>query len=163
MKNITLFLAFIGMMALQSCEVTEVYEDGPRTQVFEVTTSFGAVNNYSRIIDFDSPIGSFDSVLVYHLYDVVNGDDVWRLMPQTYYLDNGRELDYNFDYTRFNVNVFLDSNFNLNTLSNDWTINQTFKIVIIPDGFADNVNKNDINAVLSALKVQQSAVKKISL
>ncbi|MBB1193696.1 hypothetical protein DNC80_08455 [Flavobacterium sp. SOK18b] len=163
MKNITLFLAFIGMMTLQSCEVTEVYEDGPRTEVFEVTTSFGPGNGYSKIVDFDPPIGSFDSVLVYHLFDVVNGQDIWRLMPQTYYLDNGRELDYNFDYTRFNVNLFLTANFSLNTLSPDWTQNQTFKIVIVPDGFAKTVNKNDINAVMSALKVQQSDVKKITL
>ena len=49
MKKITLLLAFIGMMTLQSCEVTEVYDtpvsNAPRTEVFEVTTSFSASNN----------------------------------------------------------------------------------------------------------------------
>ena len=52
MKNITLILAFIGMMTLQSCEVTEVYETvdkSPRTEVFEVTTSFNSNNNYSKL------------------------------------------------------------------------------------------------------------------
>lgn len=53
MKNITLILAFIGMMTLQSCEVTEVYETvdkSPRTEVFEVTTSFNSNNNYSKLV-----------------------------------------------------------------------------------------------------------------
>jgi hypothetical protein len=27
-------------------------------------------------------------------------------MPQTYYFSDGGELDFNFDYTRFNVNIF---------------------------------------------------------
>jgi hypothetical protein len=165
MKNITLFLAFIGMMTLQSCEVTEIYEDTnvPRTEVFEKTTSFNSLNNYGIKVVFDPPIYSSDSVLVYHLYDVVNGQDVWKLMPQTYYFNDGGELDFNFDYTRSYVNIYLTANFRLNTLSPDWTQNQTFKIVIIPDGFAKTVNKNDINAVMSALKVSQSDIKKINL
>ncbi|MFN7099010.1 MAG: hypothetical protein ACK4M4_01385 [Flavobacterium sp.] len=165
MKKITLLLVFIGMMTMQSCEVTEIYEEdnSPRTEVFEVTTSFNSFNNYSREIIFDSPLRSGDSVLVYHLFDVVNGQDIWRLMPQTYFFSGGGELDYNFDFTRLDVNLFLEANFSLNNLSSDWTQNQTFKIVIIPDGFATTINKNNINAVLSALKVSQADVKKINL
>ncbi len=165
MKKITLLLVFIGMMTMQSCEVTEIYEEdnSPRTEVFEVNTSFDRLNNYERRVIFDSPIYSSDNVLVYHLYDVVNGQDVWKLMPQTYYFSGGDELDFNFDYTRSYVDIYLTANFNLNTLSFDWTQNQTFKIVIIPDGFATTINKNNINAVLSALKVSQADVKKINL
>ena len=73
MKRITLLLAFIGMMILQSCEVTEVYEttnNAPRTEVFEVTTSVSSSNSYSSLVVFDPPLYSNDSVLLYHLYDV---------------------------------------------------------------------------------------------
>ena len=166
MKKITLFLVFIGMMALQSCEVTEVYDDvdnGPRNEVFEVTTSFNSNNNYSRLVVFDPPIYSSDSVLVYHLYDTVNGQDVWKLMPQTYYFNDGGALDFNFDYSRFNVNIYLSANFNLNTLPASWTQDQTFRIVVIPDGFAKTINKNNIDSVMSALKVDGSGIKKINL
>lgn len=165
MKKITLLLVFIGMITLTSCEVTEIYDetDVPRTEVFEVNTSFNRLNNYERRVIFDPPIYSSDSVLVYHLYDVVNGQDVWKLMPQTYYFSGGDELDFNFDYTRSYVDIYLSANFDLNSLSPDWTQNQTFKIVIIPDGFATTINKNNINAVLSALKVSQADVKKINL
>jgi hypothetical protein len=163
MKKITLFLVFIGMMALQSCEVTEVYDDAPRNEVFEVTTSFNSNNNYSSLVTFDPPIYSTDSVLVYHLYDTVNGQDVWKLMPQTYYFSDGGELDFNFDYSRFNVNIFLSANFSLTTVPSSWTQNQTFRIVVVPDGFAATVNKNNIDSVLSALHVNQGEIKKIDL
>ena len=166
MKRITLLLAFIGMMTLQSCEVTEVYEttnNAPRTEVFEVTTSFTSSNKYSSLVVFDPPLYPSDSVLLYHLYDVVNGQDVWKLMPQTYYFSDNGALDFNFDYTKFNAKIFLSANFNLNTLAASWTKNQTFRVVIIPDGFAKNVNKNNIDAVMSALKVTKGEVKKINL
>ena len=163
MKKITLFLVFIGMMTLQSCEVTEVYDDAPRNEVFEVTTSFNSNNNYSRLVVFDPPIYSSDSVLVYHLYDTVNGEDVWKLMPQTYYFSDGGELDFNFDYTRYNVNIFLSANFSLGTLPSSWTQDQTFRIAIIPANFATTVNKNNIDAVMSALKVNKSEIQKIDL
>ena len=166
MKKITLFLVFIGMMALQSCEVTEVYDTtdiGPRTEVFEVTTSFNSNNNYSSLVEFNPPIYSSDSVLVYHLYDTVNGQDIWKLMPQTYYFNDGGALDFNSVYSRLNVNIFLSANFSLNTLSSSWTQNQTFRIVILPDGFAKTINKNNIDSVMSALKVDKSEVKKIDL
>ncbi|RDI53778.1 hypothetical protein [Flavobacterium glaciei] len=166
MKKITLLLVFIGMMTLQSCEVTEIndtMDNDTISEVFEVTTSFNPNNNYSRLVAFNPPIFSSDVVLVYHLYDTVNGEDVWRLMPQTYYFSDGGELDYNFDYTRNNVNIFLSANFSLNTLSSSWTQNQTFRIVIIPANFASTVNKNSIDAVMSALNVNKSEIHKINL
>ncbi len=135
----------------------------PRTEVFELTTSFSSSNNYSSLVVFDPPLYSRDSVLLYHLYDVVNGQDVWKLMPQTYYFSDNGALDFNFDYTKFNEKIFLSANFNLNTLDASWTKNQTFRVVIIPDGFAKSVNKNNIDAVMSALKVNSGAIKKIDL
>lgn len=162
MKKITLLLVFIGMMTLQSCEVTPV-ETAPRTEVFEVTTSFNSNNNYSSLVEFNPPIYSSDVVLVYHLYDTVNGQDIWKLMPQTYYFSDGGELDFNFDFTRFNVNIFLSANFSLNTVPSSWTQSQTFRIVIIPASFATTVNKNNINAVLFALNVNNTEIQKINL
>lgn len=167
MKKITLFLVFIGMMTLQSCEVTEVYDapivNTPRTEVFEVTTSFSSSNNFSSLVVFDPPIFNSDSVLIYHLYDVVNGQDVWKLMPQTYYFNDGGSLNYNFDYTKFDAKIYLSANFNLKTLDASWTKNQTFRIVIVPNGYAKTMNKNDINSVLSALNVSKGEIKKIDM
>jgi hypothetical protein len=50
----------------------------------------------------------------------VNGQDVWRPMPQTYYIDNGGAIDYNFDFTRNDVKIFMEQIF-LNTVPSSWT------------------------------------------
>jgi hypothetical protein len=177
MKKITLLFAFIGMITLQSCTVNEVQNREPLppdsdtiSEVIEVTTSFTSGNSYSKIIPIYPPMVASDMVLVYHLYDVVNGADVWRQMPQTYYLSAGGMLNYNFDFTRNDVNLFLEANFNLNTLSPTWTQGQTFRIVIVPGYFSNKSasvkNKNqvdlkDYNAVIKAYGIDESNIKKI--
>jgi len=168
-KKITLVLAFIAMIGLQSCTVNEGREDfvdnDTISEVLEVTTSFSQSNNYSRLVTINPPIFASDMILVYHLSDVAGGTDVWRLMPQAYYFDNGGELNYNFDFTRFDVSLFLDANFNLNNLAPTWTQNQTFRIVIIPGYFSGKrsnaVNFNDYNATLKAYNIDPTQIRKI--
>ena len=99
MKRILLMLAILGTFAFQGCTVKDQTQVNNLAEVFEVTTSFSAANNYSRIITLNPPIYSSDMVLVYRLSDVVNGEDVWRTLPQAVYLPQG-ELDYNFDFTK---------------------------------------------------------------
>ena len=170
MKKITFFLAFIGMIILNSCTVNDTppaqiqqVNNTYLSEVFEVTTSFGPNNNFTRLVTFTPPIYNADTVLVYHLYDVVNGSDVWRLMPQTYYFDNGVELDYNYDFTKYDVNLFLDSNDNLNNFSSSWTQNQTFRLVVVPGSFKMS-NKNaysDYNATIEMLGYKDTKIKKL--
>lgn len=168
MRKITLVLAFIGMITLNSCTVNEVdntsqYDNDTIAEVFEVTTSFGLSNNYSRLVTFNPPIYSSDMVLVYHLYDVINGADVWRIMPQTYYFDNGAELDYNFDFTKYDVNLFLDSNVSLNSFTSGWTQNQTFRLVVVPGAFTNrmSVDYSDYNKTIEMLGYKDSKIKKL--
>jgi hypothetical protein len=168
MKKIILLFAIIGMIAMQSCTVNETSrqpDNDTISEVFEVTRDFSTANSFSTLVSFRTSIYSSDMVLVYHLYDVVNGTDVWRLMPQTYYFTNGDELDYNFDFTRNDVNIFLDANFPLTTLSSAWTQNQTFRVVIIPGFFSNKVSSQvdflDYNAVIKTLKIKEAAIKKI--
>ena len=167
MKKITLILAFIGMILLQSCTVNENddIDNDTISEVFERTRSFNASNNYSTTISLGTPIYSSDMILVYHLYDVDGGNDVWRLMPQTYYFSNGDELDYNFYFTINEVNIFLDANFPLSSLSSVWTQNQTFRIVIIPgylsNRMANPVDFNDYNAVIEYYNINDKNVDEI--
>lgn len=168
MKKITLLLVFIGMITLQSCTINEEQDNvdyDTISEVFEVTRSFNTGNNFSTFVDLGTPIYSSDMILVYHLYDVVGGEDVWRLMPQTYYFNDGGELDYNFDFTRNDVSIFLDANFPLIDLSSAWTQNQTFRIVIIPGYFsnrsAQQIDFNDYDAVLQAYGINPASIKRI--
>ena len=166
MKKITLLIAFIGMITLQSCTVNEVedqIDNDTISEVFEVTRSFNTGNGFSTFVDLGTPIFASDMILVYHLNDVIGGQDVWRLMPQTYYFSDGGELDYNFDFTQTDVNIFLDANFPLTNLDFSWSQNQTFRIVIIP-GFLSNrsliqVNFNDFDAVMRMKNLTVSDIK----
>jgi hypothetical protein len=44
-------------------------------------------------------------------------------------------IDYNFDFTRTDVKIFMGANFDLNTAPSSWTQNQTFRIVIVQQDF----------------------------
>ncbi len=164
MKRILLMLAFVGTFAFQGCTVKDEIQVNNLAEVFEVTTSFSAANNYSRIITLNPPIYSSDMVLVYRLFDVINGEDVWRTLPQTVYLLQG-ELDYNFDFTRNDINIFLDSDFDLTTLGSTWTQSQVFRVVIIP-GYLSNRNSSTIdfsnyNEVVKRYNITESQIKTI--
>lgn len=164
MKRILLMLAIVGTFAFQGCTVKDQTQVNNLAEVFEVTTSFSAANSYSRIITLNPPIYSSDMVLVYRLFDVVNGEDVWRTLPQAVYLPQG-ELDYNFDFTRNDVNIFLDSDFDLTTLSSSWTQSQVFRVVIIPGYFsnknASSVDFSNYDEVVKRYNLTESQIKTI--
>ncbi|MDA8978169.1 collagen-like protein, partial [bacterium] len=81
----------------------------------------------------------------YLLEEVVDGSiDVWSQLPQTYFLNQGTLL-YTFDHTYIDVNIFLDANFNLNTLGTEYTDNQIFRIAILPAEYANsNLGMNEL-------------------
>ena len=157
-------LAIVGTFAFQGCTVKDQTQVNNLAEVFEVTTSFSAANSYSRIITLNPPIYSSDMVLVYRSFDVINNQNVWRQLPQTVYIAQG-ELDYNFDFTRNDINLFLDSNFDLATLGAAYSQNQLFRVVIIPGYFSNKSNKevnfNDYNSVVRAFNIKESQVKTI--
>jgi hypothetical protein len=163
MKNTLLLFSLVGIFLLQGCEGPQ----GPpgysvEAEVFEVTRSFGINNNFSSLIALNPPILESDVVLVYLLWDVDGGTPIWRLMPQTVQLNEG-DLQYNFDFTRFDVNLFLSSaDFPLTILGSQWTQNQTFRIVLIPGYFGSSrIDYSDYNEVMNMLgKSEADVVKK---
>lgn len=167
MKKIILLLAVVLTAGLQSCMGPEGIpgQDGQNgysaeAEVFEVTTTFSAANNFSRLVPLTPAILSSDMVLVYRLYGTDGGDDVWRLIPQTVYLAQG-EFDYNYDFTKNDISIFLDSDFDMNTLTAEWVQNQTFRIVIIPGYFSKGqaVDMNDYDAVIKAYHINEQNIK----
>lgn len=172
MKKITLILAFIGMISLTSCTVEETrvsnngYDSDTISEIWEFNKDFYAGNGFSVFLDFPHQTYASDMVLVYHLYDVVNGSDVWRLMPQTYYFNGGGELNYNFDFTTYDANIFLEANFDLNALDPSWTQNQIFRVVVIPGYFGNKmatpVDFNDYKAVTNYYDIKEKDIVKIS-
>lgn len=167
MKKITLLVAFIGMISLQSCTVNDNNDDidyDTISEVFEVTRSFNSSNGYSSLISFPHTIYPSDMILSYRLDDVVNGNDVWKLMPQTFYFNDGTlDFRYDFDFTQYDINIFMEG-FDLASVSTNYRNNQVFRIVIIPAAFINKsaINYEDYNAVIRTLKIDESKILKIN-
>lgn len=139
-------------------------------QVVDIEGTFTLDNDYSIFYEFPQSIEVFESdvVLVYMLWDVTedsNGElvDIWRLMPQTRILDQGL-LQYNFDYTFFDVNIFLESDFDLSTLQAGDTDNQVFRIAILPaESTTGKLDTSNINSVMAHLGVTEESIQKVTL
>ena len=140
-------------------------------QVIDIEGTFAPANEYSIFFEFPQTVEVFetDVVLVYLLWDQTedsNGDpvDIWRLLPQTRILDQGL-LQYNYDFTFFDVNIFLESDFDLGTLQPGDTDNQVFRIAVLPAeaNQTAKLDTSNINSVMSALGASESDVQKINL
>ena len=171
MKKFTLIL-FIAITAIfSSCEGPMGLpgndgEDGGimLASIFEIQDNFTSSNDYKLYFEFpnDFEIYNTDIVLVYILWDNVNGLDIWRLMPQTTVLHNG-VIQYNFDYTVADVQVYLDFTIPENDLTPADTDNQVFRIAVVPADFTakKSVDINDFNSILHAPELKLNMIEDV--
>jgi hypothetical protein len=167
MKKIIALLAVVGLFTLQGCTTSGSFEIDPipvtTSEVFEVTTSFNSNNNYSKLVTFNPRIYSSDTVLVYRLTGSSGGTDVWKLLPETHFFADGTlDFGYDFDYTNYDVRIYMVGS-NLQTVADQYRFNQVIRIVIVPSAFAKSIDKNNIDAVMSTLKLNESQIQKINL
>ena len=167
MKRITLLIAFIGMITLQGCSVNEspqnVVDNDTISEVFEFSNVDFVPNDYSVILDYPHDIYASDMVLVYRLSGVFQGEDIWKLQPESFFFDDGTlDFQYGFNFTRFDTEVYMEG-FDLVTVSDSYRLNQIFRVVIIPGYFGNKstLNYKDYNAVMKALNIDESKVQKI--
>jgi hypothetical protein len=136
-------------------------------QVLDIEGSFTFENDFTISYEFPQTIEVFESdiVLVYLLWDQTedgNGEavDIWRLMPQTRILDQGL-LQYNFDHTFLDVNLFLESNFDLTTLQPGDTDNQVFRIAVLPADLTEGkLDKSSIESVMGRLNIMEENIQR---
>ncbi|RUA30591.1 MAG: collagen-like protein [Bacteroidetes bacterium] len=189
MKNLFNFLLVISIVFLGSCTFNgqdgapgprgpqgpqgpagQDGMDGQEAFVFEYADlTFSAANGYSQLLEFpgDFQMLESDKVLVYFLYDYIEADDldVWRALPQTEFTDFGT-LVYNYDFTIFDVNLFLDANFDLNLLGASYTDNWIARVVVVPGQFTNGrteapVDYSDYNAVMEYYNLSDQNIIKL--
>lgn len=133
---------------------------GPVGQGFEVEANFNESNGYSEIFAFPSEVEVLDTdiVAVYLLWEVDNetGNDVWQPLPVSVFFDDG-ELQYAFDHTVADVQLFLTGDTDLSTVSNDFTQNQLFRIAILPVDYVqnNNIDMSKMDEVMGALQMNK--------
>lgn len=143
-------------------------EDGFGT-VIDIEGSFTSGNEYSLLLDFNAEgieVFESDAVLVY----MKTGEDgtadgspveVFRMLPQTYYI-GGEALQYNYDFTFFDLMIFLDGTVDLGTLDAEYTNDRIFRVIVLPADFAESMETSNINNILKAINVQEKDIKKAS-
>jgi hypothetical protein len=111
---------------------------------------------------FNTPIYTSDNIIMYRKNGTYNGNTIWQQIPRTMYLDGVRELDYDFDFTRYDFNIYAGGNYDITTTP-AYLINQTFRVVVIPGGFGKRVvDYSDCNAVMQAYGLAESQVKTLT-
>ena len=170
MKKITLLIAFIGMITLQSCTVNEVREDNDTiSEVFEYSNvDLTSGNGYSALLTFPHATYTSDMVLVYRLVDYGSAGDVWKLLPETYYFNDGTlDFGYDNDFTRYDAQVSLFG-FDLPGLPVGNRLDQVFRVVVIPayinnKSASDKLNFEDYNTVKEYYKLDTAKITKIKM
>ena len=167
MKRI-LSILFVSVLLLFSCEG----EQGPPgfdglngidggiivSNAFEIQVDFNLANNYEIIEPYGFDVYPYDVTLVYILWETLDGQDIWRLIPQSVEFPDGM-LTYNFDFTQNDVRLFLDGTTNFSLLAPEWTDNQVFRVVVVPADNVDGLDISNLNAVMKANNIE-SFIKK---
>ncbi|MEO9483901.1 MAG: hypothetical protein ABJG47_10665 [Ekhidna sp.] len=131
--------------------------NGEESFVFEYEFSFTAPD-YSALLNLPNDFTMLDSdvALVYFLWEVTEDNvEVWRALPQTLYFNDG-VLVYNYDFTKFDVSVFLDGTVNFNGLGANSTDNWIARVVVIPGQFSGRIDYSDYNAVKEYFELSPS-------
>nr|WP_315032622.1 hypothetical protein [uncultured Chryseobacterium sp.] len=174
MKKILPFilLAGIGFLAF-SCDNKDdvVVQQNANFQMRDITGTFTGANNANFTISQGLGLKSTDVLLVYrNINSNSNNAAIWQQIPKTYFLSNGRELDYNFIFNKDNVDITSKANFDQNTLTpaeaQVYLNNQTFRLVIVPANTTGTANKSakpavdysDYNAVVKYYNLNDSNV-----
>ncbi|MGL1889073.1 MAG: hypothetical protein OCD76_21350 [Reichenbachiella sp.] len=159
MKNINLikYLFALSTLFLLSCQGQEGipgrdgengYDgiNGTEGFSFEYELNFTSPS-YGAILPLPNDFEMLDSdvMMVYLLWEVTDTDaEVWRALQQTLYFDDGI-LSYNFDFTKFDANVFLDGTVDLSRVGAEWTDNWIARVVVLPAQFSNARSTIDYN------------------
>ena len=161
-------LVFVAAFVMWSCEGPAGPEgpagaDGTNIvgEVFEVEGDFTQAGNFGISGEYGFDILESDKVLIYRLGGLdQDGNDIWRLMPQVVFHDNGI-FTYDFDFTFYDYSIFMTGNFNLNSLESGYTDSQIFRVLILPADRIDlKMDYSNQNAVLEMLGVEEKDIQR---
>ena len=172
----------IATFALSSCSSDDVGPQGPPGPpgepgedgligvTFDVTADdFTEDNDYGFKVEYSNytseEVFESDVVLVYMKTGEIEeneeeGVEVWKLLPQVYYVDGGGSMQYNYDYTYFSTYIYLDGDVDLSTLDATYTDGQKFRIAILPAVLIEDssVDVSSYSEVMSAMKVDEGTL-----
>ncbi|SKB94137.1 hypothetical protein SAMN05660903_03377 [Salegentibacter salinarum] len=118
-------------------------------------------NIYFSLLEFPTTEKPSDAILVYRL-ETIEGVETWNLIPKSYFFNEGI-LQISSNHTDQDVELLIEADFDLENLDASFTSNQYYRVVVVPSDFEQStgVDTSDINAVMNALDLKESDVKKV--
>jgi hypothetical protein len=177
MKKLNILLIGIAVILLSACVGEQGVpgfdgEDGESFlgSVFEIEGDFSSNNDYKLFFEFPENFQIYESdiVMAYILWDQAEGNngmiDIWRPLPQSIVLQEGI-LQYNFDYTINDVEIFIDGDIDFNSLLPAEKDNQVFRIAVFPAAFAENksLDINNLGSVMNLLNIEQKSIETLTI
>ncbi len=139
-------------------------------EVYEIKNENFTLNNRGNLTiykQFNNALYASDMVLIYRQEGETNGNPIWTLVPKSYYTTFGT-VDYTYDFTINDVQIYLDTNITDTETLNSYMNNQTFRVVVIPATLgrsASNISTNseyeDYNYVVRRYNINQQNVKQL--
>lgn len=127
---------------------------------------YNATDGYHISKTFTTPLYDSDVVLIYRKAgSTTDGSPVWQSIPRTLYLGNGDEFDYDFDFSKHDIMIYANGNYDISTTP-QFLSGQTFRVVLVPASLGGNKNANldysDYNSVIKYFKIDDSQVKTLN-
>jgi hypothetical protein len=141
----------------QNAFIAEVFE------IENIDFGFDNIKNAYKITRTLNPnIIDSDVLLIYALADVQPVNiPVWQQIPNTIFVAPGKQLNYDFEFTKKEFTIYARGNYDLSTTT-DYILKQTFRIVIVPGQFSKNTNNIDYsnyNEVIKKFKIDDTKIK----
>jgi hypothetical protein len=141
----------------QNAFIADVYE------LKNINFGFDNVKNVYKIFQtLKFTIIDSDVLLIYTLADVKpDGLPVWQQIPNTIFVAPGKQLNYDFEFTKKEFTIYARGNYDISTTP-EYIINQTFRIVIVPGQFSKNKTSIDYSNyydVIKKFKINDTKIK----
>jgi hypothetical protein len=169
--SMKMYLVLVTALILVSCE-GPVGPTGPAGtdgvnivgEVFEIEGDFNQAGNFGVSGDYGFDILESDKVLIYRLAGLdQDGNDIWKLIPEVVFHSNGI-FTYDYDFTFYDYAIYMNGEFDLNTLEAAYTDSQIFRVLIVPADRIDvRMDYSNHEAVLEMLGVKEKDIARRSL
>lgn len=145
-------LLLISSMVIWSCDRDNKVDNDTISSVLEypnVNFSYNNDDGWNFYKTFGSlPVSNSDVALIYLKTDTSkNGSPIWTPLPAKFnpVVNNvSQEVYYDFDFTVNDFKVYVRGTYDLSTTPN-FLNGQTFRVVLVPGGFANKGVKEDLS------------------
>lgn len=121
---------------------------------------YDSAKEYYKISrEFTTPLYDGDVVLIYRMSGITtNNSPIWQQIPVTLYLNEG-ELDYGFDFSKYDILIKAGGNYDLSTTST-YLNEQIFRVIIVPGSAmgTTKINYSDYYTVINHFNLQNATI-----